>query len=179
MKIQYASDLHLEFAENHELLERGGGIVPGNHEFYQGYDIGQTLVDYEFEYRENIRYLNNASVMLDDTELFFTTLWTRISPLFLREIQRGMNDFRYGVLDGERFTANDVDGLHRRCVEAALRGRLLDLWAHALCRWQRYGDWRDATALQPTWVCVLWREQGLSAGCGGRGIDYLSQSLIQ
>ena len=136
MKIQYASDLHLEFAENHELLERGGGIVPGNHEFYQGYDIGQTLVDYEFEYRENVRYLNNASVMLDDTELFFTTLWTRISPLFLREIQRGMNDFRYG-------------------------------------------DWRDATALQPTWVCVLWREQGLSAGCGGRGIDYLSQSLIQ
>ena len=28
-----------------------------------------------------------------------------------------MNDFRHGILNGERFHANDVDGLHRRCVE--------------------------------------------------------------
>lgn len=155
MKIQYASDLHLEFVENRELIERGGivpagdvlvlagdvsylgdremmlrpffdwcaehfretFIVPGNHEFYRGYDIVQTMSDYEYEYRENVRYLNNSSVVLDDTEFFFTTLWTRINPLFLREIQRGMNDFRHGVLDGERFSANDVDGLHRRCME--------------------------------------------------------------
>jgi len=156
MKIQYASDLHLEFAENREILEQGGAmvpagdvlvlagdvsylgdmkmmkrpffdwcaehyrqtfIVPGNHEFYHGYDIARTMVDYEYEYRENVRYLNNTSIVLDDVELFFTTLWTKISPLFLWTIQRGMNDFRHGVLNGERFTANDVDGLHRRCVE--------------------------------------------------------------
>ena len=156
MKIQYASDLHLEFSENRGLLEQGGGIVPagdvlllagdvsylgdpkmmkrpffdwcaehyrqtfivpGNHEFYHGYDIAQTMVEYEYEYRENVRYLNNTSVVLDDVELFFTTLWTRISPLHLWTIQRGMNDFRHGILNGERFSANDVDDLHRRCVE--------------------------------------------------------------
>jgi 3',5'-cyclic AMP phosphodiesterase CpdA len=156
MKIQYASDLHLEFAENRGLLEQGGGItpvgdilvlagdvsylgniemmkqpffdwcaehyrqtyiVPGNHEFYDGYDIAPTMDDYEYEYRDNVRYLNNASVILDDTELFFTTLWTKINPLFLWTIQRGMNDFKYGVLKGERFRVNDVDDLHRRCAE--------------------------------------------------------------
>ena len=155
MKIQYASDLHLEFADNRNYIDGGGiepvgdvlvlagdvsylgdrnmmklrfwdwcaehfletFIVPGNHEFYNGYDIAQTMQDFEYEYRENVRYLNNSSIMLDDTELFFTTLWTKISPLFLWEIQRGMNDFRRGVLDGERFTANDVDGLHKRSLE--------------------------------------------------------------
>lgn len=166
MKIQYASDLHLEFADNRGLLELGGGIVPagdilvmagdvsylgdlkmmkrpffdwcaehyrqtyivpGNHEFYNGYDIAQTVEDYEYEYRDNVRYLNNASVVIDDTELFFTTLWTKICPPFLWTIQRGMNDFRYGVLNGQRFTANDVDDLHRWCVawlESALKASM-------------------------------------------------------
>lgn len=155
MKIQYASDLHLEFAENRNFIENGGitpvgdvlvlagdvsylgdrdmmkrqffdwcaehfqetYIVPGNHEFYGGYDIAQTMENYEFAYRDNVRYLNNRSVVLGDTELFFTTLWTRISPLHLWTIQRGMNDFRRGVLNGERFHANDVDGLHRQCMD--------------------------------------------------------------
>ena len=156
MKIQYASDLHLEFADNRNLLELGGGltpagdilvlagdisylgdmemmkrpffdwcsehfqetfIVPGNHEFYGGYDIAQTIEDYEFQYRPNVRYLNNKSVAMGDVELFFTTLWTRINPVFLWKVQRGMNDFRYGVLDGKRFCANDVDILNRRCVD--------------------------------------------------------------
>ena len=154
MKIQYASDLHLEFADNKEFLRTGGIspvgdvlvlagdvtylgdrkmmkhkffdwcaehyqqtlIVPGNHEFYGGYDIGQTMEDYEFMYRDNVRYLNNKSVVIGDTELFFTTLWTRISPFYLWAIQKGMNDFRYGKLDGARFSANDVDRLHERCL---------------------------------------------------------------
>ena len=92
-------------------------IVPGNHEFYHGYDIAQTMEDFDFAYRDNVLYLNNKSVVLDDTELFFTTLWTKISPLHIWTIQRGMNDFRKGVLDGARFCANDVDRLHQRCLE--------------------------------------------------------------
>ena len=151
MKIQYASDLHLEFDHNRGLLERGDRllpvgdvlvlagdvsylgdkkmihwsffdwcaehfqetlIVPGNHEFYGGYDIGRTLVNYEVKYRDNVRYLNNKSFVIGEVELFFTTLWTHIDPIFLCAIQRGMNDFRRCKLDGICLTANDVDLLH-------------------------------------------------------------------
>ena len=155
MTIQYASDLHLEFADNREFVERevltpvgdilvlAGDvsylgdhkmikrpffdwcaehfrqtyIVPGNHEFYHGYDIALTMEDFEFAYRKNVRYLNNKSVVEGDTELFFTTLWTRINPVYYWQIQRGMNDFKHGKYEGVRLNANDVDGLHSRCLE--------------------------------------------------------------
>ena len=155
MKLQYASDLHLEFAENRNYIDNGGiepmgdvlvlagdvsylgdrnmmkrrffdwcaehfretFIVPGNHEFYGGYDIAHTMEDYEFAFRDNVRYLNNKSVVLGDTEMFFTTLWTKISPLHMWEIQMGMNDFKHGRLEGAQLFALDVDGLHRRCLE--------------------------------------------------------------
>ena len=155
MKIQYASDLHLEFAENRNYINNVGlepvgdvlvlagdvsylgdrnmikqrffdwcadhfretFIVPGNHEFYHGYDIAQTMEDFEFDYRDNVTYLNNKSVVLDDVELFFTTLWTKISPLHMWEIQMGMNDFRHGRLEGAQLFAHDVDRLHQRCLE--------------------------------------------------------------
>lgn len=155
MKIQYASDLHLEFAENKSFIEHGGiepmgdvlvlagdvsylgdrkmwkrpfwdwcadhfretFVVPGNHEFYGGFDIGRTMVDYELEVRPNVRYMNNRSVVVEGTELFFTTLWTRIDPLRLWTVQQGMNDFRLGKLNGKRFFANDVDELHQQCID--------------------------------------------------------------
>ena len=155
MKIQYASDLHLEFAENKSFIEHGGiepsgdvlvlagdvlylgnwkmleasfwdwcaehfretFIVPGNHEFYGGFDIAQTVSDFELETRPNVRYLNNKSILLGDTELFFTTLWTRIDPVHLCTIQQGMNDFVCCKLNGRRFFANDVDELHQQCLD--------------------------------------------------------------
>ena len=155
MKIQYASDLHLEFAENKSFIEHGGiepvgdvlvlagdvsylgdrktwkrpfwdwcaehfretFVVPGNHEFYGGYDIGRTVADFELEVRSNVRYLNNRSVVLGDTELFFTTLWTKIDPTRLWTVQQGMNDYRYGKLNGKRLCSNDVDELHKNCLD--------------------------------------------------------------
>ena len=155
MKIQYASDLHLEFEQNKRYIELGGitpvadvlvlagevsnlgdrkmwkrpfwdwcaehfqetFVVPGNHEFYGGFNIGRTMDGYELEVRPNVHYLNNRSVVLGDVELFLTTLWSRIDPVRLWQVQCGMNDYRLGKLNGKRFCANDVDGLHQRCLD--------------------------------------------------------------
>lgn len=155
MRIQYASDLHLEFEQNQRYIGRDGikplgdvlvlagdvsylgdknmmkwpfwdwcaehyqetFIIPGNHEFYGGYDIGCTMDDYVLEVRPNVRYMNNRSVVIGDVELFFTTLWTRINPVRLWTIQCGMNDFHLGVLNGKRFSASEVDELHQHCMD--------------------------------------------------------------
>ena len=112
MKIQYASDLHLEFRENTRYLsehplEVAGDIlvlagdillfgdkqlsehpfwdwcsdhfthtfiVPGNHEYYNRVDVLATLNNFTYPMRKNVTYVNNRSITLGDTELFFTTL---------------------------------------------------------------------------------------------------------
>lgn len=91
-------------------------------EFYRRYQLGRhgeitDETDFELVARPNVRYLNNRSVVLGKTELFFTTLWTKIDPTRLWTVQQGMNDYRYGKLNGRRFCANDVDELHRQCMD--------------------------------------------------------------
>jgi hypothetical protein len=49
-------------------------IIPGNHEYYEGVDLAESIKDFEMMIRPNVRYINNKSIKHGDTELFFTTL---------------------------------------------------------------------------------------------------------
>ena len=92
-------------------------IVPGNHEFYGGFDIARTLEDFELPLRPNVRYMNNKSWRKDGVEIFFTTMWPHYSPLDKLNAQMMMNDYEYGVFGGKRFEAFDVNGIHKRCTD--------------------------------------------------------------
>ena len=130
MKLQYASDLHLEFKENSELLAstpldvqadililagditllgkskyyrnpffdwcsehfKETYIVPGNHEYYNGFELADTMADFQMSIRPNVHYINNRSVVINDTEIFFSTLWCKIDPLEIVPVQMGMTD---------------------------------------------------------------------------------------
>lgn len=154
MKIQFASDLHLEFRQNSEYLAgnpldvigdilvlagdvtylgkdkylrhpffdwcsenfKQTFIVPGNHEYYDGAEITASQVDFELPVRDNVKYINNKSVVIDDTELFFTTLWTRILPTEIVPVQMGMTDFYRGIYEGRRFNAQDYSTLHKQSI---------------------------------------------------------------
>lgn len=163
MKIQYASDLHLEFGMNSRYMTVYGlaasgdvlllagdigylerrrleqnpffdwcsrhfketVIVPGNHEYYQdpvaragrqdGIPVDGTLVDYEHKVRDNVRYLNNRSMVIDDVEIFVTTLWSVIPPGRYADVEYGMNDCHQILYEGHRLRANDFAALHGTC----------------------------------------------------------------
>jgi len=90
-------------------------IIPGNHEYYDGAELSQTLTDFEYLLRPNVRYLNNKSIRIDDTELFFTTLWCVIDIAQLVPVQTGVSDCHRIIFNDRRFTSYDYAVVHRQC----------------------------------------------------------------
>lgn len=153
MKIQYASDLHLEFRDNATYIAekplyitgdililtgdiiqfgkhrmennpffdwcsenyRQTYIIPGNHEYYQGTELTNTLFRYEYFIRDNVRYVNNKSVVIGNTEIFFTTLWSPIKDEEIIPIQMGLTDCQRIIYKGRRFTSKDYNDVYSVC----------------------------------------------------------------
>ena len=155
MKIQYASDLHLEFLENRRYLKthplivagdililagdiaylkdpymersqffkwvsdnfRQTFIVPGNHEFYNGYEMSECIDNFEYKIRDNVSYCNNRSVVIDQIGLFMTTLWSHIPQEHMSYIEHRLNDFQYNYYNGDHLTADIYNQLHRQLLD--------------------------------------------------------------
>ena len=132
MKIQYASDLHLEFADNWRYLkahplEVTGDILllagdigylgddnysrhpfwdwasenykevhccMGNHEFYKYYDVATLPDGYLLEIRPNVFSHYNGIVRIGDTDIIFSTLWSRIPLEDAYFTEQVISDFR-------------------------------------------------------------------------------------
>lgn len=146
MKIQYCSNLHLEFPENRRWLEANpltpsaetlviAGdcfylgddyqqydfirrvadefeavyILPGNHEYYGGYDVASALQPTFETIRTNVCIVNNTTADLQGVRLVFSTMWSLINKN-IREVIRGLTDFRLIKYDGEPFNVNQFNG---------------------------------------------------------------------
>lgn len=154
MKIQYASDLHLEFAENThyltvsplqpvaDVLVLAGDIgylgediyvhhpfwdwasdhfkevivIPGNHEFYQGYDLGNLQDGWTMNIRPNITCCYNTVIPLStDIDLIASTLWGHIDAKDAFVTERGVNDFHRIRKNGELLNYESFNEEHERC----------------------------------------------------------------
>ena len=136
MKIQYCSDLHLEFPENRKLMIRNplrpaGGILVL---------AGDIVVDKPsplWEKKRNNFYLvNNKSIAHEEVRFVFSTLWSRISPDREWDIQKSVADF-----SARKF-----------------RRSLLDIRPSS-CERTWFQDWWDENAYEPTRL-VHRREHG-------------------
>ncbi|MBP5398223.1 MAG: metallophosphoesterase [Bacteroidales bacterium] len=92
-------------------------IVPGNHEYYSGIELSRTLSEFDHKVRDNVHYVNNKSIVVGDTELFFTTLWTKVSPGFVADLQYGMMDTRYICYKRYLLFAREYNEIHARCAK--------------------------------------------------------------
>ena len=155
MKIQYASDLHLEFAQNWQFLkshplEVAGDIlvlagdigylddntytlhpfwdwaadnyqqvlvVPGNHEFYNYYDIATIKGGLLLEIRPNVKVYYNEVVRIGEAEIVLSPLWARIPLQDAFVTESGVNDFRRILYNQERLTFTAFNAEHDRCVQ--------------------------------------------------------------
>lgn len=155
MRIQYASDLHLEFADNRIFLEdnpldvwgdililagdivvfndgtweqnpffdwcssnfKETFIVPGNHEYYGSKEMTERFDNFEYLVRPNVHYINNRSKVFGDTEIFFTSLWTRVPESERYSVQMSLTDCYRIRYKGRSFNASDYDDVHAICLD--------------------------------------------------------------
>ena len=98
-------------------------LIPGNHEYYGGYDAATALFSRQIEIKKNVHMLNNTSVQIGDVNFIFSTLWSKIEKN-VNEIKRGMNDFRLIKFEEERFTINDYNMIHNKAFDFISNERL-------------------------------------------------------
>ena len=153
MKIQYCSDLHLEFNENSiyllknkippvgDILVLAGDItylgdshykheffdyvsdsfestywIPGNHEFYGGFDLSKFVKPVLENIRKNVHLINNKSISLNNTDLLFTTLWSKLDETNLLYVLSFVNDFKRICKDGKIIKKDEFEYNHELSV---------------------------------------------------------------
>jgi len=86
--------------------------IPGNHEYY-GSDIKYRTGILKEKVRDNIYLLNNQTVLVNDVELIFSTLWTQLSDKNQRLITRALSDFRTIRNYGQLLSPSDYNFLNQ------------------------------------------------------------------
>lgn len=87
--------------------------VPGNHEYY-GSDI---LSNINKKIRDNVKIVNNESIVVDDTKIIFSTLWTKISDYNQWIIEKHVGDFRWIRYGKYRMSYSRVNDFHKESID--------------------------------------------------------------
>ncbi len=88
-------------------------MISGNHEFYRGCDLSVQDEPELKKIRDNVFIVNNKSIVIDDINFMFTTLWSEIKPLNQFKITTYITDFHLIKYHSERLTTDNFNQLHK------------------------------------------------------------------
>ena len=90
-------------------------VVPGNHEFYNRYDLSLMEDGWSMEIRENVHYLFNAVRNIDGVDFIMSTYWSELDALNGWWVSRGLSDFRQTRFGNRMINQDDYEAMHVRC----------------------------------------------------------------
>lgn len=85
--------------------------IPGNHEYYYS-DLADRCGSFHEKIKDNVHLLNNTVIENGNTNLIFSTLWSKISPANQWQIERSMSDFQVIKYESYLFSAEQFNQLH-------------------------------------------------------------------
>jgi len=86
-------------------------LIPGNHEYYGGFDISNALESTYREIKENVLMINNNKIEIKGIDFIFSTMWSKIQRN-ISEVMTGMMDFRKIKFKDEKFNIDHFNELH-------------------------------------------------------------------
>ncbi len=86
-------------------------IVPGNHEYYGGYDVSNSLDTMCKQVKDNVFIVNNYQAEIKGVTFIFSTMWSRVEKNIF-EIEHGVTDFFKIKFQEKQFTANHFNQIH-------------------------------------------------------------------
>lgn len=92
-------------------------IVMGNEDYYDGVDVNETLDAYRHQVYDNVTFLNNASIVIDEDELFFSTLWKCKDDRNDLYDEEWVDDYYNICCNGGNLSIDKEDQVHSVCVE--------------------------------------------------------------
>lgn len=90
-------------------------VVPGNHEFYGGWDLNNLHNGMQVYIRDNVQWYYNSVIMIDGTEFILSPLFSTIQPDAKAIITSRLADFTHIEQDSERLTVEGYNKLHAEC----------------------------------------------------------------
>jgi len=90
-------------------------VLPGNHEYYGGYDLSNHSGEVKQPLRRNVWLVNNTVIDKPDVQLIFTTLWSKIEQ-HVAPVLLGMNDFKRIRYQGKVIGIDHYNQLHQNAL---------------------------------------------------------------
>jgi len=90
-------------------------LIPGNHEYYSGYNFSEAGTSFVKEILPNVKMVNNTVLRVQEIDIICSTLWSKIerNPI---GVMNGMADFDLIKKDGRKINYRDYNSAHSDCL---------------------------------------------------------------